>query len=92
MDLTLLPKVLEDIINQYTYQIEHSQKFKKCLEAIKEIEYYIFYDDYHDVIRTIRNHTHYYYFFYDRFEIEQYYRHSTTITITEGTKYDFEYW
>lgn len=35
MDLTQLPEVLEDIVLDYAFQIEHSLKFKKCLDTIK---------------------------------------------------------
>jgi hypothetical protein len=91
MDLTLLPKELEDVINNYRYQIEHIQKFANCLDAIEEIDYEIEYDEYHDVIRTIREDTHYFYF-RGKFEIEQYRGQHQTITIIEGSKYEFEYW
>jgi len=34
-----IPKELEDIINNYKNQIEHSEKFSKCLNEINEITY-----------------------------------------------------
>jgi len=40
--MNCLPKELEDIILDYKYQIEHTQKFKKCLETINKIDYKIY--------------------------------------------------
>ena len=41
MDLTILPKELEDIILTNVCQIEHVQKFQKCLEKINNMSYEI---------------------------------------------------
>ena len=35
----MLPKVLEDIIMVFCYQMEHKEKFEKSLEEIKSITY-----------------------------------------------------
>jgi len=92
--MNCLPKELEDIILDYKYQIEHTHKFKKCLEEINKIEYKIEYDDYHSVYRGIRENTHYFYF-NGLFEIEQYAGRCDCISIREGEKYEIEserYW
>jgi hypothetical protein len=39
--MNFLPKVIQDIILNYKYQLEHTTKFKKCIKKIKEIEYEI---------------------------------------------------
>ena len=37
MDLKKLPEALEDVVLDYVLQIEHSLKFKKCLDTIKTL-------------------------------------------------------
>lgn len=39
MDLSILPKALEDIILNYVAQMEHTEKFGRVLQEIKEIDY-----------------------------------------------------
>jgi len=39
MNLTVLPEVIEDIVNEYVSQLEHSEKYNECLDDINNIEY-----------------------------------------------------
>jgi len=54
--MDFLPKEIEDIINNYTYQIEHSMKFKSTLDKIKTIRYRVYSTS--DCVRSDREHTH----------------------------------
>ena len=39
--MDFLPKDLEDIILDYRNQLEHTEKFKKCMDKIKEQLYFV---------------------------------------------------
>lgn len=36
-----IPKDIEEIINNYKYQLEHLEKYQNCLKSIKNINYRI---------------------------------------------------
>ena len=44
-----------DIINNYKYQIEHSQKYSKCMNEINKIEYKIYRVHKKRIISSYRN-------------------------------------
>ena len=43
-----------DIINNYKYQIEHNQKYSKCIEEINKIEYKV-YRNTKELVSSYRN-------------------------------------
>ena len=75
--MNFLPKEIEDIINDYSYQIEHSMKFESCLNEIKNIRYQIYSSV--EYVRSDREDTLY-----------KYYKKHDCILITEN-KYDEEF-
>jgi len=65
MDISKLPKVIEDIILDYVAQIEHSYRLRRLnIEFNEKINYYYFNSNFSKMCVLNRRYTYYYYSVY----------------------------